>query len=149
MSLLEIYWRALSYLGAEKRKVGLICAANISLAVIAIAEPVLFGRIIDAITDKQDVVQTMLLWASLGVFNIIAFVLVARGADRLAHLTRARVLSQSFEKVITMPLSWHHQRGTSNALHTLLRAVDALFSLWLEFMRLHLATVVALTLLIP
>lgn len=149
MSLLEIYWRALSYLGAEKRKVGLICAANISLAVIAIAEPVLFGRIIDAITDKQDVVQTMLLWAGLGVFNIIAFVLVARGADRLAHLTRARVLSQSFEKVITMPLSWHHQRGTSNALHTLLRAVDALFSLWLEFMRLHLATVVALTLLIP
>lgn len=149
MSLLEIYWRALSYLAAEKRKVGLICAANVSLAIIAIAEPVLFGRIIDAITEKSDVVQTMALWAGLGVFNIIAVVLVARGADRLAHLTRACVLSQSFEKVITMPLAWHHQRGTSNALHTLLRAVDALFSLWLEFMRLHLATAVALLLLIP
>ncbi|WP_202314052.1 glucan ABC transporter ATP-binding protein/ permease [Mesorhizobium sp. L-8-10] len=149
MSLLEIYWRALRYLTAERRKVGLICAANVSLAIIAIAEPVLFGRIIDAITEKSDVVQTMALWAGLGVFSIIAYVLVARGADRLAHLTRARVLSQSFEKVITMPLSWHHQRGTSNALHTLLRAVDALFSLWLEFMRLHLSTAVALLLLIP
>ncbi|BCH31714.1 beta-(1--_2)glucan export ATP-binding/permease protein NdvA [Mesorhizobium sp. L-8-10] len=137
------------YLTAERRKVGLICAANVSLAIIAIAEPVLFGRIIDAITEKSDVVQTMALWAGLGVFSIIAYVLVARGADRLAHLTRARVLSQSFEKVITMPLSWHHQRGTSNALHTLLRAVDALFSLWLEFMRLHLSTAVALLLLIP
>jgi ATP-binding cassette subfamily B protein len=149
VSLLEIYWRALSYLAAEKRKVGLICAANVSLAIIAIAEPVLFGRIIDAITEKSDVAQTMALWAGLGVFNIIAVVLVARGADRLAHLTRACVLSQSFEKVITMPLAWHHQRGTSNALHTLLRAVDALFSLWLEFMRQHLATAVALLLLIP
>ena len=149
MSLLEIYWRALGYLGAEKRKVTLICGANIALAVIAIAEPLLFGRIIDAISQKGEVLQTMVLWAGLGIFNIIAFVLVARGADRLAHLTRARVLSQSFEKVITMPLAWHHQRGTSNSLHTLLRAVDALFNLWLEFMRQHLSTAVALFLLIP
>jgi ATP-binding cassette subfamily B protein len=127
----------------------LICGANIALAVIAIAEPLLFGRIIDAISQKGEVLQTMVLWAGLGIFNIIAFVLVARGADRLAHLTRARVLSQSFEKVITMPLAWHHQRGTSNSLHTLLRAVDALFNLWLEFMRQHLSTAVALFLLIP
>lgn len=147
--MLEIYWRALSYLAAERRKVGLICTANVSLAIIAIAEPVLFGRIIDAISEKRDVIETMALWAGLGVFNIIAFVLVARGADRLAHLSRAKVLSQSFEKVITMPLAWHQQRGTSNALHTLLRAVDALFGLWLEFMRLHLSTAVALVLLIP
>lgn len=149
MSLLEIYWRALGYLAAEKRKVTLICGANIALAIIAIAEPLLFGRIIDAISQKGEVMQTMVLWAGLGIFNIIAFVLVARGADRLAHSTRARVLSQSFEKVITMPLAWHHQRGTSNSLHTLLRAVDALFSLWLEFMRQHLSTAVALLLLIP
>lgn len=127
----------------------LICGANVTLAIIAIAEPLLFGRIIDAITQKSEVFQTMALWAGLGVFNIIAFVLVARGADRLAHATRARVLSQSFEKVITMPLAWHHQRGTSNSLHTLLRAVEALFSLWLEFMRQHLSTAVALLLLIP
>src|SRR5690606_28606578 len=46
-------------------------------------------------------------------------------------------------------LSWHHQRGTSNALHTLLRAAETLFGLWLEFMRTHLATAVALLLLIP
>jgi ATP-binding cassette subfamily B protein len=48
-----------------------------------------------------------------------------------------------------MPLSWHSQRGTSNALHTLLRACETLFGLWLEFMRQHLATAVALTLLVP
>src|SRR5690606_8746645 len=78
-----------------------------------------------------------------------AFVLVARGADRLAHQRRVEVLSESFEKVIAMPLSWHHRHGTSQSLHTLLRAVETLFSLWLEFMRQHLATAVTLVLLIP
>ena len=149
MSLFQIYARALSYLSVERRRVALICVANIGLAIVAIAEPVLFGRIIDAIADKSDVVSTLALWAALGVFNIVAFVLVSRGADRLAHARRAEVLCQSFERVISMPLSWHQQRGTSNSLHTLLRAVETLFSLWLEFMRTHLTTAVALVLLVP
>src|SRR5262249_57108427 len=62
---------------------------------------------------------------------------------------RAGVLVESFERVISMPLAWHHQRGTSHVLHTLLRAVEALFGLWLEFMRQHLTTAVALVLLVP
>jgi ATP-binding cassette, subfamily B, beta-glucan exporter len=149
VSLFEIYWRALRYLGADRGRVALLCAANIILAVVTIAEPVLFGAIIDAISDKSNLLPTLSLWAGLGAFNIVAFVLVARGADRIAHARRAGVLCDSFERVITMPLSWHHERGTSNTLHTLLRAVDALFSLWLEFMRQHLTTVVALVLLVP
>jgi len=149
VSLLEVYWRALRYLAADGKKVGLICAANVVLAVVTIAEPILFGRIIDAIAGKTEVIPTMALWASFGAFNIVAFVLVARGADRLAHKRRGEVLCQSFERVVTMPLAWHQQRGTSHSLHTLLRAVDSLFTLWLEFMRTHLATAVALTLLVP
>ena len=149
MSLLEIYWRALRYLGADKKRVALVCSANVILAIVIIAEPILFGRVIDAISDRREVVPTLALWASLGAFNIIAFVFVARSADRIAHARRAGVLCESFERVIGMPLSWHHERGTSNALHTLLRAVEALFSLWLEFMRQHLSTFVALVLLVP
>ncbi len=149
MSLLEIYFRAIGYLAAEKAKVLTICGANVVLAMVTIAEPVLFGNIIDAITDKSDVVLNLALWAGLGVFNIFAYVLVARGADRLAHHRRTAVLADSFERVITMPLAWHHERGTSYALHTLLRAVETLFSLWLEFMRQHLSTAIALLLLVP
>ena len=149
MSLLEIYWRALRYLGADRKRVALVCSANVILAIVVIAEPILFGRVIDAITDKREVVPTLALWASLGAFNIVAFVFVARSADRIAHARRAGVLCESFERVIGMPLSWHHERGTSNALHTLLRAVESLFSLWLEFMRQHLSSFVALVLLVP
>jgi ATP-binding cassette subfamily B protein len=147
--LLEVYWRALRYLAADKQRVIFICAANVVLAIVTIAEPIMFGRIIDAISDKREVVSTLAVWASLGAFNIVAYVLVARGADRLAHARRAGVLCESFERVIAMPLSWHHQCGTSNALHTLLRAVETLFGLWLEFMRQHLTTAVALILLVP
>ncbi|MCC2689960.1 MAG: cyclic beta,2-glucan transporter [Rhizobiaceae bacterium] len=149
MSLLEIYWRALRYLAVDRARVAAICLANVVLAVVTVAEPVLFGRIIDAISEKREVVSTLALWAGLGTFNIVAFVLVARGADRIAHARRAGALCMSFERVITMPLAWHHEHGTSNTLHTLLRAVETLFSLWLEFMRQHLATAVALVLLVP
>jgi ATP-binding cassette, subfamily B, beta-glucan exporter len=149
MSLLQIYWRALQYLGAYRLKVGVVVAANIILAVITIAEPVLFGWIIDAISSGKPVTNILLMWGGFGVFNTVAFVLVAREADRLAHGRRATLLTEAFGRIISMPLSWHHQRGTSNALHTLLRASETLFGLWLEFMRTHLATLVALALLIP
>ncbi|TIT77935.1 MAG: glucan ABC transporter ATP-binding protein/ permease [Mesorhizobium sp.] len=149
MSLLQIYFRALGYLAADKKRVALICGANIALAAIAILEPILLGRVIGAISEKGAVFSTLAVWAALGAFNVIAFVMVARGADRFAHARRSEVLCQSFERVITMPLAWHHQRGTSNSLHTLLRAVETLFSLWLEFMRVHLSTAIALVLLVP
>ncbi|MCV0397047.1 MAG: glucan ABC transporter ATP-binding protein/ permease [Rhizobiaceae bacterium] len=149
MTLFQVYWRALGYLLPERVAVAMICAANVVLAAVTIAEPVLFGRVIDAISEGSGVGRVLALWAGLGAFNIVAFVLVARGADRLAHRRRLSLLTRSFESVISMPLSWHHRFGTSQSLHTLLRAVDALSSLWLEFMRQHLSTAVALVLLVP
>lgn len=149
MSLLQVYFKALKYLATYRLRVSLVVIANIVLAAITIIEPVLFGRIIDAISEKRDATQILILWGCFGVFNTVAYVLVARQADRLAHGRRADLLTESFAKIISMPLSWHHKRGTSNALHTLLRAGETLFGLWLEFMRTHLATAVALTLLLP
>ena len=149
MSLLQIYWRALGYLAADKKRVAFICCANITLAIVTILEPIMFGRVIDTISERGNVVPTLAAWASLGAFNIVAFVWVARNADRFAHARRGELLCESFERVITMPLAWHHKRGTSNSLHTLLRAIESLFSLWLEFMRQHLSTAVALFLLVP
>ncbi|MBX4904440.1 glucan ABC transporter ATP-binding protein/ permease [Rhizobium bangladeshense] len=149
MSLFKVYARALRYLGAYKLRVSLVVIANIVLATITIAEPILFGRIIDAISGKGEVKPILFMWAAFAVFNTVAFVLVSREADRLAHGRRATLLTEAFGRIISMPLAWHHQRGTSNALHTLLRACETLFGLWLEFMRNHLSTVIALALLVP
>jgi ATP-binding cassette subfamily B protein len=149
VSLFQVYARALKYLSSSPFRVTMVVIANIVLAVITIAEPILFGRIIDALSDGGDVTPILILWGGFGVFNTIAYVLVAREADRLAHGRRATLLTEAFGRIISMPLAWHHQRGTSNALHTLLRASETLFGLWLEFMRTHLATIVALSMLLP
>ncbi|MBW9080093.1 glucan ABC transporter ATP-binding protein/ permease [Agrobacterium pusense] len=149
MTLFQVYTRALRYLTVHKWRVAVVVIANVILAAITIAEPVLFGRIIDAISSGSNVTSILMLWAGFGVFNTVAYVAVAREADRLAHGRRASLLTEAFGRIISMPLSWHHQRGTSNALHTLLRASETLFGLWLEFMRTHLATFVALVLLVP
>ncbi|MBC8717478.1 MULTISPECIES: glucan ABC transporter ATP-binding protein/ permease [Brucella/Ochrobactrum group] len=149
MSLLKIYWRAMEYLAAEKAATITMCIASVLVALVMLAEPILFGRVIQAISDKGDIVTQLAMWAALGAFNIVAAVFVARGADRLAHRRRLGVMIESYERIITMPLSWHQKRGTSNALHTLIRATDSLFTLWLEFMRQHLTTIVALGALIP
>ncbi len=149
MSLLKIYWRAMKYLAVEKTATITMCVASVVVAVVMLAEPILFGRVIQAISDKGDIFTQLAMWAGLGGFNIIAAVFVARGADRLAHRRRLGVMIDSYERIITMPLAWHQKRGTSNALHTLIRATDSLFTLWLEFMRQHLTTVVALGTLIP
>ncbi|MCL7998208.1 glucan ABC transporter ATP-binding protein/ permease [Brucella sp. 21LCYQ03] len=149
MSLLKIYWRAMEYLAAEKAATITMCIASVLVALVMLAEPILFGQVIQAISDKGDIFTQLAMWAALGAFNIIAAVFVARGADRLAHRRRLGVMIDSYERIITMPLSWHQKRGTSNALHTLIRATDSLFTLWLEFMRQHLTTVVALVALVP
>ncbi|WP_455475237.1 glucan ABC transporter ATP-binding protein/ permease [Bartonella sp. B17] len=149
MSLFKTYARVLTYLNREKNASFLICSANIILAVITIAEPILFGRVIDSIANRSEIVLTFTVWVCFGIFNIIAYVLVARGADRLVHRRRLTVLTEAFERIITMPLVWHQQRGTSNTLHILLRATDSMSAIWLDFMRQHLSTLVALFVLIP
>ncbi|QEE08771.1 glucan ABC transporter ATP-binding protein/ permease [Bartonella kosoyi] len=149
MSLFKTYARVLSCLNREKNASLLICNANVMLAIITIAEPILFGHVIDSITEKSGIIPTLAIWVCFGLSHIIAYVLVARGADRLAHRLRLTVLTESFERIIAMPLIWHQQRGTSNALHTLLRAIDAMSTIWLDFMRQHLSTLVALLVLIP
>jgi ATP-binding cassette subfamily B protein len=149
VSLLNIYWKSLQYLGAEKRATVFICAVNVALALTMLFEPLLMGLVIQAIADKSDIWLPLTQLAAVGLFHIGANVLVAREADRLAHRRKLAVLTESYNRVISMPLSWHHQRGTSNAMHTLLRAIETLFGLWLEFMRTHLATAVALGGLIP
>lgn len=149
VSLLKTYARVLTYLNREKNVSALICIANVMLAIITIAEPILFGRVIDSIAEKSAIIPTLTLWVCFGLSHIIAYVLVARSADRLMHRRRLAVLTESFERIIAMPLIWHHQRGTSNTLHTLLRAVDCMSTIWLDFMRQHLSTLVTLFILIP
>ena len=50
MSFVRIYLRVLGLLGADVRLAITLAAANIALAVAQFVEPVLFGRIVDALS---------------------------------------------------------------------------------------------------
>jgi ATP-binding cassette subfamily B protein len=149
VSLAQIYLKSLHPLGRFKLHVSTIVVANVLLAGGAVLEPVLFGHIIDAISRRGHELNPLMTWIGFAVASTIFYVLVARSADRLAHKCRAEFLSSSFEDFIAMPIHWHNRRGSSNVFQTLVRACDSLFNIWLEFMRSHLTTFIALALLVP
>jgi len=86
----------MEYLAVEKTATISMCVASVLVALVTLAEPILFGKVIQAISDKGDILSPLSMWTALGVFNIIAAVFVARGADRLAHRRRLRVVIDSF-----------------------------------------------------
>jgi ATP-binding cassette, subfamily B, beta-glucan exporter len=85
---------------------GLLAFANVLLATVQFAEPVLFGRIIDALAQAQGqgpslswphLVPLVAAWVGFGLFMIVCSALVALYADRLAHRRRQVVLTEFFE----------------------------------------------------
>ncbi len=147
MALIQTYLRALRLLGPEKGLASLLVLANMTLGLIQLAEPVLFGRVVDALSKARAANDLILLWAGLGLFSILAGVLVAMAADRLSHRLRLSVLANAFEHVITLPA---HQQGESGStVRLLLAGSDALFWMWLTFLREHLAALISIAFLIP
>lgn len=147
MELLRTYFRALRLLGPEKGLATLLVLANMTLGLIQLAEPVLFGRVVEALSKGQAARDLIFLWAGLGLFGILAGVLVAMAADRLSHRLRLSVLADAFESVISLPS--HEQSESGSTVRILLAGSDALFWMWLTFLREHLAALVSIAFLIP
>ena len=92
---------------------------------VTIAEPVLFGRIIDAISEKREVRADA---GAVGRPRRVQHRRLRSGGARrrpLAHARRAGVLCESFERVITMPLAWHQARHLERAAHAAARGRGA------------------------
>jgi ATP-binding cassette subfamily B protein len=158
MNFLKLYSRVLRLLGPEAKLGWVLAAANVALAAAQFAEPVLFGRIIDALVKSQaanappdTAVLAPLLgaWVGFGLFTIVCSVLVALHADRLAHRRKQAVLTNYFEHVLQLPISFHGGTHSGRLMKVMLTGVDALWALWLSFFREHFAAFVALFVLLP
>ena len=158
MNFVKLYSRVLGLLGSEARLGWVLALANVALAAAQFAEPVLFGRIIDALVRAQtaasapsfaDLTPLLAAWVAFGLFTIGCSVLVALHADRLSHRRRQAVLTSYFEHVLQLPLSFHGSTHSGRLMKVMLAGVDALWGLWLSFFREHLAAFVALFVLLP
>jgi ATP-binding cassette subfamily B protein len=158
MDLLRIYARVLALLGPEARLGWLLALGNLALAAAQFAEPVLFGRIIDALAggaragapaSPSTVAGLVAAWVSFGLFAIAAGVSVALHADRLAHRRRHTVLTTYFEHVLQLPLAFHGGSHSGRLMKVMLSGTDALWSLWLDFFRDSFAATMMITVVLP
>src|SRR5207253_9613967 len=152
MSLLRLYTRVLELLGKEARLGWLLAAANLALAAAQFAEPVLFGRIVDVLSGKPTGTSAWPLlaaWAAFGLFTIVARAAVALHADRLAHRQRQAVLTDYFEHILQLPLTFHSGTHSGRLMKVMLNGTDALWRLWLGFFREHFAAILSLVVLLP
>ncbi|HSV23429.1 MAG TPA: glucan ABC transporter ATP-binding protein/ permease [Xanthobacteraceae bacterium] len=158
MSLWRLYARVLFLLGPETRLGLYLAIANFALAAAQFAEPVLFGRIIDALAGSQakgtpaawsDLLVLLAAWVGFGLFTIVCGVTVALHADRLAHRRRQAVLTGFFDHVLQLPLSFHYTAHSGRLMKIMLSGTDALWGLWLDFFRDSFAAGVSLAILLP
>lgn len=136
----------------------MLAFANVALAGAQFAEPVLFGRIIDALAHAQGggsalswakLLPLVGAWVGFGLFMIVCSALVALHADRLAHRQRQVVLTEFFEHVLELPLSFHGVTHSGRLMKVMLSGTDTLWGLWLGFFREDLVALASILVLVP
>ena len=126
--------------GAEKALAITLALAGVIIAVIQLAEPILFGRVVDALSRGGGAFSIIALWAALGLFGIIANVLVAVYSDRLAHRRRLAIMADVYERALALPQSYHAMRGSGTVIRTIVSGCSSLFWLWLGALREQLTS---------
>ncbi len=149
MELIRVYIRAIGMLGAEKTMATWLALANCALAVVALAEPLLFGKVVDALAKGTPAFDTIAMWAAIGLFGILASVVVAVFADRMAHRRRLAAMAGAFDRAITLPISYHAEKGSGAVVRNILTGTDMLFHTWLTFLREQLSAAVSILFLVP
>jgi ATP-binding cassette, subfamily B, beta-glucan exporter len=158
MNFVRLYLRVLSLLRSEGRLAWLLAIANVLVAIANFAEPVLFGRIIDALAAAQakgvapawgDLFPLLAAWVGFGLFTIVCGAMVALNSDKLSHRQRHALLTRYFEHILQLPLSFHGGTHSGRLMKVMITGTDSLWWLWLGFFRDHLAAFVSLAVLLP
>src|SRR5262245_60510297 len=111
MNFFRVYIRSLRLLGPNARLAWSLAFGNLVLACTQYAEPILFGKVIDALTNAKAsgasvvwpaLTKLLSIWVLIGIFNILGSTVVALYADRLAHIRRHSVSTQYFEHVLQL-----------------------------------------------
>lgn len=158
MEFFRVYGRVIGLLRDERRLAITLALANVAVAALQFYEPVLFGRVVDLLSNAagrstealwQDTRSLLVIWAVVGIGGIVSNIVVSLQADRMAHRRRLGAMAQYFEHVLVLPFAFHNAQHSGRLLKIMLTGVDHLFGIWLSFFRENLATFVALFVMLP
>jgi glucan exporter ATP-binding protein len=147
--MFSIYRRALSGLAQEKRRAGVIVGANLVLGVLALLDPIVFGRVVDSLGKSPSAWGYIALWAAFSAVGVAAGVAASIVADRLSHRRRLLAMTQAFDNAVTLPGALVSEKGTSRLVRIMTAGGDSLFWVLLGFLREQMPALFALTLLVP
>ena len=150
MSLVAIYRRVLGLLAVERPLFLLVCAGNFALAVLIFYESWLFGSVVgELVSAPHQAWRYIGQWAGFGLLGIALNVWVSLYADRLSHRRRQGAILAFFEHALALPLGFHAQHHSGGLLRILHTGASDLFTLWLAFLRSHLATILSIVVMLP
>ncbi|CAN5177652.1 glucan ABC transporter ATP-binding protein/ permease [soil metagenome] len=158
MEFFRVYGRVIGLLRDERGLAIMLALANVAVAALQFYEPVLFGKVVDLLSNAKnqtnealwrDARDLLMLWAAVGIGGIVANIVVSLQADRMAHRRRLGAMAHYFEHVLVLPFSFHNTQHSGRLLKIMLTGVDHLFGIWLSFFRENLATFVALFIMLP
>ena len=151
MYLWRIYLRVLGLLAPERTLAIVLALANLALACVLFVEPLLFGRVVDALAapSKHNLALLIGGWALVGFGGVATGVLVSLHADRMAHRRRLAAIRMFFRHAILLPLSFHQNHHSGRLQRIMHSGTDNLFTLWLSFFREHLTTLLSILVMIP
>jgi ATP-binding cassette subfamily B protein len=158
MEFFRVYRRVLGLLRDERRLAITLALANVAVAALQFYEPVLFGKVVDLLSNARNETtatlwekarELLVLWAAVGLGGIVANIVVSLQADRMAHRRRLGAMARYFEHVLVLPFAFHNAQHSGRLLKVMLTGVDHLFGIWLSFFRENLATFVALFVMLP
>ena len=158
MSFTQIYIRVFGLLRDERRTVVLLVGGAVSLVLAQFAEPVLFGRLIDALTHAVTqgakpsfaaLLPLIAAWIGFALATIGAAVVVSLLADRLAHRRRLVVMSMFFEHALDLPMTFHAATHSGRSLKIMIESSNAMFVVYLSFFRENLSAILSLVVVLP
>jgi glucan exporter ATP-binding protein len=150
MPLLTVYRRVLGLLAVERPLFLLVCAGNFALAGLIFYESWLFGHVVgELVSAPHRAWHYIGLWAGFGLLGIGLNVWVSLYADRLSHRRRQGAILAFFEHALTLPLGFHAQHHSGGLLRIMHTGASNLFTLWLGFLRSHLATLLSIVVMLP
>ena len=158
MEFFRVYGRVIGLLRDERGLAIMLAFANVGVAALQFYEPVLFGKVVDLLSNARNesaaalwdnATKLLLLWAAVGLGGIAANIVVSLQADRMAHRRRLGAMAHYFEHVLILPFAFHNSQHSGRLLKVMLTGVDHLFGIWLSFFRENLATFVALFIMLP